>query len=88
MSSLEKTQPGKRTQPALDEFQPIPVIRPSVGKIQKQKTPLVRAGLLFGFDTRTITPAMVTPFQTSGGAQVLAPEWEAINPLLLEMFGQ
>jgi len=43
---------------------------------------------LFGIDARTITREMVTPFQTSGGAQVLAPNWEAINPLLREMFGQ
>lgn len=43
---------------------------------------------LFGVDARTITREMVTPFQTSGGAQVLAPDWEAINPLLLEMFGE
>ncbi len=43
---------------------------------------------LFGIDARTITPAMVYPFQTTGGAQVLAPNWDAINPLLLEMFGQ
>lgn len=48
---------------------------------------LVRA-LLFGVDARTITSEMVTPFQTSGGAQVLAPDWESINPLLMEMFGQ
>jgi len=43
---------------------------------------------LFGIDARTITREMVTPFQTSGGAQVLAPDWEAINPILMEMFGQ
>jgi anionic cell wall polymer biosynthesis LytR-Cps2A-Psr (LCP) family protein len=44
--------------------------------------------ILFGIDSRTITRDMVTPFQTSGGAQVLAPKWEAIKPLLLEMFGE
>ena len=44
--------------------------------------------LLFGIDARTITREMVTPFQTSGGAQVLAPDWEAINPVLMDMFGQ
>ncbi|MBI5945182.1 MAG: LCP family protein [Chloroflexi bacterium] len=43
---------------------------------------------LFGIDSRAITPEMVTPFQTSGGAQVLGPNWEAINPLLDEMFGK
>ena len=43
---------------------------------------------LFGIDSRTITPDMVNPFTTSGGAQVLGPNWDAINPLLKEMFGQ
>jgi len=43
---------------------------------------------LFGIDSRTITSDMATPFQTSGGAQVLAPNWDAINPLLNEMFGE
>ena len=47
---------------------------------------LVRS-VFFGVDSRTITRDMVTPFQTSGGAQVLAPNWETINPLLREMFG-
>lgn len=44
--------------------------------------------VIFGIDSRTITRDMVVPFQTSGGAQVLAPSWESINPLLLEMFGE
>ncbi|MBI5842209.1 MAG: LCP family protein [Chloroflexi bacterium] len=44
--------------------------------------------VIFGMDSRTITRGMVTPFQTSGGAQVLAPNWDAINPLLKEMFGR
>jgi hypothetical protein len=41
-----------------------------------------------GVDLRTITPEMVVPFQTSAGAQVLAPNWDLINPLLLQMFGR
>ena len=44
MSSLGKTQPSKRIQLALDEFQPISVVRPGVGKIPKQKTPLPNVG--------------------------------------------
>lgn len=48
---------------------------------------LLRA-LLFGIDSQTITRAMVQPFQTSQGAQVLAPNWDAIDPLLREMFGR
>jgi polyisoprenyl-teichoic acid--peptidoglycan teichoic acid transferase len=41
-----------------------------------------------GVDSQTITREMVTPFQTTAGAQVLAPNWEAINPLLKDMFGK
>ncbi len=48
---------------------------------------LLRA-FLFGIESETITRDMVTPFQTSQGAQVLAPNWEAINPLLSRMFGR
>ncbi len=48
---------------------------------------LVRAPL-FGIDSRVISREMVVPFQTSAGAQVLAPNWDAINPVLLEMFGR
>jgi len=43
---------------------------------------------LFGIDSQTITRDMVQPFQTSQGAQVLAPNWDVINPLLKEMFGR
>jgi LCP family protein required for cell wall assembly len=51
-----------------------------------------RLGLAFlragpgGIDSRVIDREMVTPFTTSGGAQVLRPNWEAIKPLLEEMF--
>lgn len=41
-----------------------------------------------GIDGRTISREMVSPFQTNQGAQVLAPNWDRINPVLLEMFGQ
>jgi len=43
---------------------------------------------LVGVDSQTITRDMVVLFQTSAGAQVLAPNWEAINPLLKDMFGR
>lgn len=46
---------------------------------------LLRAPL-FGVDSQTIARDMVVPFQTSGGAQVLAPKWDAIHPLIDEMF--
>lgn len=48
---------------------------------------LARA-FFFGIDSQTITREMVNPFQTSQGAQVLAPNWEAIHPLLQRMFGR
>ena len=41
-----------------------------------------------GIDTRIIDREMVVPFTTEGGANVLAPNWERINPVLLDMFGQ
>lgn len=44
--------------------------------------------LVFGIDSQTIARDMVYPFQTSQGAQVLAPNWDAIHPLLKEMFGR
>lgn len=39
-------------------------------------------------DARSITREMVRPFTTNQGAQVLEPNWEAINVLLDEMFGK
>ena len=45
-------------------------------------------GTWFGMDNRTIDWEMVTPYETSGGAQVLLPIWDAINPVLKEMFGE
>lgn len=48
---------------------------------------LLRSSLV-GVDSKSITREMVTPFVTSGGAQVLGPNWEAINPVLDEMFGK
>jgi hypothetical protein len=41
-----------------------------------------------GIDSRVITREMTNPFTTSEGAQVLGPNWEAINPMIKEMFGQ
>ena len=55
---------------------------------------LPRLGLAFvrasfgEMDNRTIDWDMVTPYVTSGGAQVLLPNWDAINPVLAEMFGE
>jgi LCP family protein required for cell wall assembly len=48
---------------------------------------LLRAGA-DGIDFRSISREMVNPFTTNEGAQVLAPNWSQINPVLLEMFGE
>ncbi len=48
---------------------------------------LLRAGS-DGLDARTISREMVSPFTTDEGASVLLPDWNQINPLLSEMFGQ
>lgn len=48
---------------------------------------MLRAAI-FGIDGRTITREMVMPFKTDLGAQVLAPNWDAINPVLKQVFGQ
>ena len=39
-------------------------------------------------DSRVIQGDMVQPFTTEGGGAVQLPVWEAINPVLQEMFGQ
>jgi LCP family protein required for cell wall assembly len=49
---------------------------------------LVRGIVQNTLDARTITREMVFPTTTSGGANVLLPNWEAINPVLMELFGQ
>ncbi len=41
-----------------------------------------------GIEFHTIDRSMVTPFTTSGGASVLMPNWDRINPLLEILFGR
>jgi LCP family protein required for cell wall assembly len=41
-----------------------------------------------GIDARIIDREMVVPFTSAGGASVLAPNWDRINPMLFELFGQ
>jgi hypothetical protein len=48
---------------------------------------LFRVGL-DGITNRIIDKEMVVPFVSGGGAQVLAPNWDLINPVLLEIFNQ
>jgi polyisoprenyl-teichoic acid--peptidoglycan teichoic acid transferase len=40
-----------------------------------------------GIDNRTLPREMTTPFITSGGADVLLPNWGLIRPFVKEMFG-
>ncbi|MDZ4159295.1 MAG: LCP family protein, partial [Anaerolineaceae bacterium] len=47
---------------------------------------LVRASLT-GIDSYTLDRTMVIPYTTTGGAQVLLPQWERIRPLVAEIFG-
>lgn len=48
---------------------------------------LLRAGPE-GINSRTLTREEVTPWTTPGGANVLLPNWDKINPILMEMFGE
>lgn len=41
-----------------------------------------------GVDNRIISRDMVLPFTTNQGAMVLAPQWNLINPVIYEMFGE
>jgi len=41
-----------------------------------------------GINHQTLNREMVNPFTTDQGAQVLGPNWERINPLVDQMFGQ
>ncbi len=45
-----------------------------------------RGALNGGLDTRTISREMTTPFTTEGGADVLLPNWDVIQPMIREMF--
>jgi LCP family protein required for cell wall assembly len=74
----------------------IPVVAAAVFRVVDTNIPVYlwpRLGLAVlraapgGLDNRTLDRSMVTGFTTDGGAQVLAPNWDAINPLLMEMFG-
>jgi hypothetical protein len=49
---------------------------------------LIRASLSNTINSVTINREMVTPFTTDQGANVLLPNWDAINPVLLELLGK
>ena len=48
---------------------------------------LLRTGTS-SIDSRVINRDMVSPFTTPEGAMVLAPDWAAIKPVLIQMFGE
>lgn len=48
---------------------------------------VLRAGA-DGIDSRTVQREMTIPHVTDGGAQVLLPKWDEINPVVDEMFGR
>ncbi len=47
-----------------------------------------RAAISNTINSVTISREMVTPYTTDQGANVLLPNWEAINPVLEELFGE
>jgi LCP family protein required for cell wall assembly len=49
---------------------------------------LVRAIISDSINSQTITRDMVFPTVTSEGANILIPNWEMINPVLLDMFDE
>lgn len=49
---------------------------------------ILRATISNHIENRTITRDMVTPFTTDLGANVLLPNWDLINPVLLELFNE
>jgi LCP family protein required for cell wall assembly len=49
---------------------------------------LTRAAISNNINSVTINREMVTPFTTDQGANVLLPNWEVINPTLLELMGE
>jgi polyisoprenyl-teichoic acid--peptidoglycan teichoic acid transferase len=82
---------------SLDGLRRLPAVLPTLPGVVDTDIPLWQwpriglALLVIGpdrIDSRTINREMVNPFTTSGGANVLGPNWERINPVLMEMFGQ
>ena len=77
-------------------WQYIPATLGVVGQLARTNIPawewprlglaILRAGS-GGIDNRVIGRDMVRPFITSGGADVLAPEWNKIRPVVSQMFG-
>jgi len=79
-----------------DQWENLPAVIQAVADVVDTNVPvwhwprliltILRVGV-DGVDSHVITRDMVDPFTTSGGAQVLAPDWNKINPLIIELFG-
>jgi polyisoprenyl-teichoic acid--peptidoglycan teichoic acid transferase len=75
----------------------VPAVGAAVLQVVDTDIPVIlwpRLGLAVGravlggsLDARSLDRSMVLPFTTSDGAQVLGPNWDVINPVLMEMFG-
>ena len=79
-----------------DEWENLPAVIRSVTDVVDTNLPLWHwPRLIFtlilvgpdGVDSHVITRDMVVPFTTAGGAQVLGPDWNKINPLVIDIFG-
>jgi LCP family protein required for cell wall assembly len=58
-----------------------------VWQIPRLTLAIVRAGQ-DGIGKHSLNREMTTPFTTSGGAQVLLPNWDKINPFIEELFNK
>jgi polyisoprenyl-teichoic acid--peptidoglycan teichoic acid transferase len=79
-----------------DHWSRIPTVAQAMGQLIQTNVPVwdwPRLGLAVlrtgsgGIDNRVVDRTMVTPFITSGGADVLAPQWDKIRPVVSAMFG-
>jgi polyisoprenyl-teichoic acid--peptidoglycan teichoic acid transferase len=79
-----------------DQWTKIPALIGSLSAVLQSDIPVwlyPRLGLALlrtgpdGIDSRVLNRDYVTPFTTTGGAQVLGPNWTIINPLVNELFG-
>ena len=74
----------------------IPAVAGVMGRLVQTNVPIwewPRLGLAVlragagGIDNQVVGRDMVRPFITSGGADVLAPDWDKIHPVVFKMFG-
>jgi polyisoprenyl-teichoic acid--peptidoglycan teichoic acid transferase len=79
-----------------DHWGRIPAVAGVMGQLVRTNVPFwdwPRLGLAVlragpgGIDSQVVSRDMVKPFITSGGADVLAPQWDKIRPVVLKMFG-